>query len=263
LEAPTFHRDSLINRSRVEWDDHTGRYPILYNCNIYVGCEHNCRYCYARLMTKRWLPNFSWTNVHAVDNAVALAQQDVKIQPPGRIMFSSMTDPYQSIERTTQLSRRVLEVLLDSRHHVLILTKSPLVMRDYDLISGRDNVEVGFTVTALRDIPSWETNAPGNTERIQALKEAHKQGLKTFLSVEPWIPHVSDPIEIVKALKPHVDRFIFGSMQYMGVSRKFYAEQLPRLTAYLNVNSIKYQIKNELERCLDWRVPSNPPSSTT
>jgi len=178
-------------------------------------------------------------------------------------MFCSMTDPYQPIERRTRLSRRVLEVLLDSRHHVLILTKSPLVIRDFDLLFGRDNVEVGFTVTALKDIPSWEPNAPGNTQRIQALKEAHKQGLKTFLSVEPWIPHVSDPIEIVKALKPHVDRFIFGSMQYMGASKKFYAEQLPRLMAYLNENSINYQIKNELRRCLVWRVTSNPLSSTT
>lgn len=263
MEAPpTFHRDSLINRSRVEWDDHTGRYPILYNCNIYVGCQHECRYCYARIMTKRFLPNLSWPNVHVVEDAVALAQQDIS-QPPGRIMFCSMTDPYQPIERTTHLSRRVLEVLLDSRHYVLILTKSPLLIRDFDLLSGRSNVEVGFTITALKDIPSWETNAPGNTERIQALRQAHKQGLKTFLSVEPWIPYISDPIEIVKALKPDVDRFIFGSMQYMGASRKFYAEQLPMLLAYLKENSVKHQIKNELRRCMVWRVTSKPLSSTT
>jgi len=178
-------------------------------------------------------------------------------------MFCSMTDPYQPIERRTRLSRRVLEVLLDSQHHVLVLTKSPLIVRDFDIISGRDNVEVGFTITALRDIPSWEPNALGNTERIQALKKAHRQGLKTFLSVEPWIPHISDPIEIVKTLKSHVDRFIFGSMQYMGASRGFYAEELPKLLAFLKENSVRYQIKNELKRCLDWRATSNPLNSTT
>jgi len=75
MNLPSFLRDSIINRSRVEWKDHTGRYPILYNCNIYVGCGHDCRYCYARLMTKRFLSAFSWRDVHVVENADALIKQ--------------------------------------------------------------------------------------------------------------------------------------------------------------------------------------------
>ena len=62
-----------------------------------------------------------------VKNAVELARRDLKIQRPGRIMFCSMTDPYQPIEAEIRLARGVLEVLLDSSFHILILTKSPLV----------------------------------------------------------------------------------------------------------------------------------------
>jgi len=249
MNLPSLLRDSIINRSRVEWKDHTGRYPILYNCNIYVGCQHDCRYCYARLMTKRFLPSFSWTNVHVVENAVALAQEDVS-QPPGRIMFCSMTDPYQSVEASTRLARRTLEVLVESHHHILILTKSPLVIRDFTLLSDRSNVEVGFTITSLRDLPAWEPYAPGNTKRIEALKHAHDLGVKTFVSVEPWIPDISEPTKIVEALKDVADRFIFGSMNYMAVSRKYYAEELPNLIRFLEENRVNYYVKKELRSCL-------------
>jgi len=77
-------------------------------------------------MTKRFLPDLrDWHQVQPILNAVELAQRDVKRLPPGRIMFCSMTDPYQPIEAKAGLARRVLEVLLDSPFHILILTESP------------------------------------------------------------------------------------------------------------------------------------------
>jgi len=236
-------RKTLIRRSGVEWTD--------YNCNIYRGCAHSCRYCYARLMTKRFEPNpFDWRDVKIVENAVELARRDVRALRPGRIMFCSMTDPYQPIEAETELARRVLEVLLDSPFHILILTKSPLVSRDYDLIRGYGNVEVGFTITSLEDIPFWEPYAPGNTKRIEALKKAHEMGIKTFVSIEPWIPDVTHPQAIIEKLRDSVDRFIIGSMQYCDVPRSFYAKSLPDLISWLKENKIDYHLKKELRSCL-------------
>jgi len=156
--AVAIRRKTLIRSSGVEWTD--------YNANIYQGCAHHCKYCYARLMTKRFEPKPSdWRDVKTVDNAVELARRDIRALHPGRIMFCSMTDPYQPIEAETRLARKVLEVLLDSPFHVLILTKSPLVTKDYDLFRGHRHVEVGFTITFLNDIPFWEPYAPGNTKR--------------------------------------------------------------------------------------------------
>ena len=237
-------RKTLIRRSGVEWTD--------YNCNIYQGCAHNCKYCYARLMTKRFEPNpFDWRDVKTVENAVELARRDIRTLHPGRIMFCSMTDPYQPIEAETGLARKVLEVLLDSSFHILILTKSPLVTRDYNLIRGHRNVEVGFTITSLEDIPFWEPYAPGNKKRIEALKKAHEIGLKTFASIEPWIPDITDPQSIIEKLRDRVDRFIIGSMQYAGVPRSFYAKQLPSLISWLDDNKVNYFLKKELRSCLN------------
>jgi len=184
-----------------------------------------------------------------VENAVELARRDIRDLRPGRIMFCSMTDPYQPIEAETRLARKVLEVLLDSPFHVLILTKSLLVTRDYDLIRRR-NVEVGFTITSLEDIPFWEPYAPGNTKRIEALKKAHSMGIETFVSIEPWIPEITHPRSIIEKLKDSVDRFIIGSMQYCDVSRSFYIRQLPDLISWLKENKINHYLKKELKSCL-------------
>ena len=236
-------RKTLIRRSGVEWTD--------YNANIYKGCAHNCKYCYARLMTKRFESEPSdWQDVKTVENAVELARRDIRALHPGRIMFCSMTDPYQPIEAETRLARMVLEVLVDSPFHILILTKSPLVMRDYDLLVGRKNIEVGFTVTALSDIPVWEPYAPGNKKRTEALKKAHEMGIKTFASIEPWIPDITEPYSIVEKLRDFVDRFIIGSMQYCNVPRRFYAGRLPSLITWLDKNKTNYYVKKELKSCL-------------
>ena len=198
-------------------------------------------------MTKRFWPEpMNWRGVRVVKNAVKLARRDLKLQRPGKIMFCSMTDPYQPIEAKTRLARQVLEVLADSPFHILILTKSPLATRDYDLIQGRSNVEVGFTITSLDDIPFWEPYAPGNTKRIEALKIAHEMGIKTFASIEPWIPGVTHPQSIIEKLRDFVDLFIIGSMQYCDVPRSFYAEQLPALISWLDGNKVNHYLKREL-----------------
>jgi len=237
-------RKTLIRRSGVEWTD--------YNANIYRGCAHNCKYCYARLMTKRFEPEpLDWRDVKTVENAVELARRDIRALRPGRIMFCSMTDPYQPIEAETGLAGRVLEVLLDSPFHVLILTKSPLVTRDYNLIRSHSNVEVGFTITSLEDIPFWEPYAPGNTKRIEALNRAHSLGIKTFVSIEPWIPEITNPRSMIEKLKNSVDRFIIGSMQYCDVPRSFYAKRLPALISWLDENKANCYLKKELRNSLD------------
>jgi len=249
VDPDSFLRDSLINVSKVEWPNHTGKHSLLYNCNVYFGCSHNCKYCYARLMTLHWSPGFDWTKVKVVENAPVLAMSDIK-QPPGRIMFCSMTDPYQAIEEKTRLARRVLEIILNSEFYVLILTKSPLVTRDFDLIKRFRNVEVGFTITALHDIPEWERHAPSNTQRIEALKKAHDTGIRTFVSIEPWIPNITYPADIIRHLRENVDRWIIGSMQYMGVPKSYYSRRLPTLLSWLNSEKINYFLKKELRACL-------------
>jgi len=240
-EACLAVRRSILNKSKVEWTD--------LNCNHYAGCAHNCFYCYARKLTQRFNPDFVWTRPAPVLNAVDILKKEVSRKKAGRVMVCSMTDPYQPLEKDLQLTRQVLEVLLPSKHHVLILTKSDLVTRDYDLIEQHSNVEVGFTITC-RDAETnkkYEPCAPPPHKRLNALLEAKERGIKTFVSVEPWIPNITEPEKLVLSLDGLADRWIFGSLNYTNlVPDGFYAERLPALVEFLDANDINYLIKKEL-----------------
>ena len=217
----------MLNESRVEWPDHTGHCKKLYNCNHYRGCSHDCVYCYARKMSQRYRPS-KWCEASPVRDAVLSVEKDLRTKEPGRVMFSSMTDPYQPIEASLGLSREILTRLFDSKFYTLIITKSDLVRRDFDLFAGRRNVELGMTITGLGDEATrYEPVAPPNSRRIEALREAHARGIKTFVSLEPWIPDVTKPLEIIPALAPFVDRWIVGTMNYCGASREVYAREAP------------------------------------
>lgn len=240
-------RRSLINESAVNWKDHTGLYPKLYNCNHYYGCQYDCRYCYAR---KIYYWKKDWANAEPVENAVELAKREVDRLEPGRVMFSSMTDPYQPVEEKTGLTRQLLRVLLESKHLVLVMTKSDLVLRDLDILRGHDNVEVGFTITSLEDQPKWEPGARGNTARIESLIKLHDAGVKTFASMEPWVPQITKPVEIMEKLGPWVDRWIIGTLNYSGVDYGFYGGEMPELLRYVKEKGLKVMWKKELRKYL-------------
>jgi len=88
------------------------------------------------------------------------------------------------------------------------------------------------------------------TKRIEASKKAHELGIRTFASIEPWIPDITHPQSIIEKLRDFADHFIIGSMQYCDVPRSFYARPLPALISWLNENKISYYLKKELRSCL-------------
>jgi DNA repair photolyase len=127
-----------------------------YVVNPYTGCQFGCIYCYATF-TSRFVnePRADWGSyVYVKTNAVELARKQLEKWPPAKqeavIMFSSVTDPYQGIEHKYRLTRGVLQALVDAHYpgKVTILTKSPLVLRDVDLLE-RLNAEAGLTITPI------------------------------------------------------------------------------------------------------------------
>ena len=96
----------------------------------------------------------------------------------------------------------------------MILTKNPkfALDRDYLLLRGR-NVWLGTTLTAMHKIKD-EPNSPSNLQRALALDLAHSAGLRTWVSIEPWIPGDTDPLEIIKATHEFVDWYVIGRLDY-------------------------------------------------
>jgi len=109
----------------------------------------------------------------------------------GRVLVSSITDPYQPVERSYELTRSCLELLASRGLEVTILTKSSLFKRDLDLMD-KERFEVGVTITTIRAHRELEPFSDPPLKRLEALKEASEEDLRTFVFLGPLIPGVVD-----------------------------------------------------------------------
>ncbi len=164
-----------------------------YVVNPYVGCQHGCTYCYARFMKRFTGHKEPWGEfVDVKINAPELLERQLRRTKPGRVWVSGVCDPYQPVESNYMLTRRCLELLIGHGWQVTVQTKSPLVLRDIDLLSGAPGVEVGLTITTadedMRQL--FEPNAPPVEERLEALEELHNAGIRTFAMIAPLLPGV-------------------------------------------------------------------------
>ena len=188
-----------------------------YAINPYLGCSHACVYCYARFMTRFDHAGEEWgTFVDAKVNAVEILRSELARKRKGKVLLSSVTDPYQPIEAHYKLTRGALEELLTRQYPVDILTKSDLVLRDIDLITKFDDVEVGFTITTLNDNvrKAFEPGASSVKSRLNALKKFSEEGVRTYAFLGPMLPYISDENleEMVKILGGIVGRILIDRL---------------------------------------------------
>lgn len=170
--------------------------------NPYRGCEHGCIYCYAR-PGHAFLghsPGLDFeTKLYAKINAAELLEAAFA-RPgyrPSTIALGAVTDPYQPIERTYQLSRQILQVMDKASHPVGIVTKSHLVVRDLDVLrrlAERDLVRVALSVTTLdrRLARLMEPRAATPQRRLDAVRELADAGIPTTVMCAPVIPALND-----------------------------------------------------------------------
>jgi len=217
-----------------------------YCINPYVGCSHGCRYCYATFMKKYTGHTEPWGSfVDVKINAPEILQKQLKRASMGRVMISSVTDAYQPIESKYKLTRQCLEILLQSQFPVDILTKSPLVLRDIDLIKKFKDIEVGITITTNdEDIRKlFEPNAPSIMARMRALKTLHDNRIKTYAFIGPVLP--MNPESLSKKINPHVDSIIIDRMNYP--SKTFTIYNRMNLSKWLDkdfIDDIIQRLKN-------------------
>ena len=170
--------------------------------NPYRGCEHGCVYCYAR-PSHCYLGHSAGLDFESIlyvkDKAPDLLERELAkpSYQPKVIALGANTDPYQPIERTWRITRRVLEVLARAKHPVGIVTKSALITRDIDILSvmARDRlVKVALSVTTLdRTIArKMEPRASTPAKRIEALKQLSEAGIPTAVMAAPIIPAIND-----------------------------------------------------------------------
>ncbi len=177
--------------------------PFDRSINPYRGCEHGCIYCYAR-PSHAWIdlsPGLDFeTRIGIKPNAPALLRAELA-RPGYRcapIAVGVNTDAYQPQERRLRITRSVLEVLLETRHPVLLITKSSAIERDLDLIAdlARDDlVRVTVSVTTMdRQLAAtMEPRAAAPQRRIETIRRLAGAGIPVGVNVAPVIPVLTDP----------------------------------------------------------------------
>jgi len=170
--------------------------------NPYRGCEHGCIYCFAR-PTHAYLgmsPGIDFeSRLFAKPNAAELLAKELSAPGyvPRTIAMGTNTDPYQPIEKKMRITRSILEVLREFRHPVGIVTKSPLILRDIDILSEMASMglaKVALSVTTLdrRLARMMEPRAGTPQRRLQAIKALSDAGIPSGVMFAPAIPALND-----------------------------------------------------------------------
>ena len=192
-----------------------------YALNAYVGCQHDCAYCYARFMKRFTGHREPWGSfVDVKVNAPELLAREVLRKKRGRVWISGVCDAYQPLEAKHRLTRRCLEILVEHGWPVTVQTKSPLVLRDLEILKRSKDAEVGLTITTaderLRKI--FEPGAPPTARRIEALAALHAAGITTFVMVAPLLPHAEG---LAGLLAGKVDKVLIDRYNYHYADRAY------------------------------------------
>jgi DNA repair photolyase len=206
-----------------------------YCINPYVGCGHGCRYCYASFM-KRFTGHLEpWGEFIDVKvNAPYLLRKQLKRAKQGVVALSTVTDPYQPIEKKYQLTRKCLEALLETQFSVNLLTRSSLCLRDMDLFKQFKNIKVGLSITTHdeRIRKMFEPNSPSIQSRVNTLRTLRQEKIETYAFVGPMLP--LDPKPMVAMLDGLVDEALIDRMNYPNKVKAIYRQA--KLEKYLEEN---------------------------
>jgi len=186
-----------------------------YCVNPYVGCEHGCRYCYASFMKRFTGHSEAWGDfVDVKVNAPQLLRKQLKRARPGALIIGSVTDSYQPLEKTYQLTRGCLEALSEHSFEVNLLTRSPLCLRDLDLLKRNKNITVGFSIATHDEETKklFEPRAPTIRSRVEALRTLHDAKVNTYAFIGPMLP--LDPSRMASMLEGIVDEVLIDRMNY-------------------------------------------------
>jgi DNA repair photolyase len=198
---------SILNRVPA-----ASRMPFRWTINPYRGCTHACAYCFAR-------PTHTYLDFDAgrdfereiVVKVNAPERLRVELGRPSwqgeHIALGTNTDPYQWVEGRYKLMRGIWQVMIDARNPGSVLTKSPLLLRDVDLmveLASRADFSAALSIPTL-DEKAWratEPHTPNPKARLEALAELTRAGIRTGVLIAPLMPGINDsPEQVTRILE--------------------------------------------------------------
>jgi len=183
-----------------------------YSLNPYKGCQHACAYCYVPNVMR--FNRSGWG--HFVDvktNIPVILAKELKKKNLGVVGISTVTDPYQPVEKKYKLTRYCLEQLLIHDFPICIQTKSKLVLRDIDIVSKFPNAEVMVSIATLNDDERklLEPYSSSIQDRLDILQQFSNAGVETSVFFGPIYPTIK-----VEDLSGIIDTFLqYGATEIM------------------------------------------------
>jgi DNA repair photolyase len=174
-----------------------------FTLNPYTGCTFGCAYCYAAAFVpneeekKRW---GKWVKVKKA--AVRILEKEAAKLTGKAIYMSSVTDPYQPVEKATGITRAILEILTSVPDlRLTVQTRGPLVTRDADLMAKLGRLRVNLTVTTdyEEDRKKFEPLCPSVEARLDAARELAEKGLDVGVTITPLI-RIREPVAFAEKL---------------------------------------------------------------
>lgn len=236
----------------------------LSTVNFQLGCEHGCRYCYARYNAVTW---HKWCTAEQWLDPVIIQSKVTRsfLKRPGVVMFPSTHD---ITPRNISECRYVLQELLEAGNEVLVVSKPHFdcIEAICDSFRGyRKRLMFRFTIGSRdpRVLAFWEPNAPGFKERLHCLRTAYSEGYQTSVSSEPYLDwDVGKIIELYEEVKPYViDSIWIGKLRHFekrvdmsdvtDEEKKMFVDPLRKAQADETVWAIYNQLQSE--RLVKWK----------
>ena len=229
-------------------------------CNLYRGCVHGCLYCYVPSTVQRKADEFHASVAPRKDILRSLerdAAQLADTDEPVHLCFTC--DPYPPIGSCEDVTRPALEILRRFDIPVQVLTKGGmLAARDFDLLKtmrGAFGTTLIFVDEAFRR--EWEPWSAETRDRIRAVKLAHKQGIQTWVSIEPVIVP-EQALLVIDQLAPWVDEFRIGKLNHHPAAKEVdWHRWAPLLLGAVRASGRAYLIKDSMRPYLTERQWQN------
>lgn len=262
------HEQHITVRCKTAANRVKGRFPYRWDLNIYRGCEHGCRYCFAlythKYMENQWAGCFFSTIYKKENIAEQLEHQLASPAWKGEVInLGGVTDNYQPWEAENGLMKEVLEVLIKYRNPCIISTKSDLILRDYELIdrlSRMTYVNIASTITCVDEdlAAELEPGAASPDRRFAMLKEFSKTNASTGVHSMPLIPYLTDDTANLEGLYQGAvicgARYLLpGYLNLKGSTRDAFFEYLFKCRPHLleQINRL-FTVKNAYK---EYRIP--------
>ena len=198
---------------------HKQMFATNWDANIYRGCEHKCRYCFAQYSHKYLETKDFFNDIYVKSNSPELLIKELSKKKWGghQINVCGISDCYQPAEEKYKIMPEVIKSFITTKNPLVIMTKSTLILRDINLIKALNKVAEVSVIISVSTLDEEkrrliEPNAAPTIERMKMLKKFHKLGFNTSVLFMPIIPYISDDEKNMDEIFQITKKYNLGSI---------------------------------------------------